>query len=59
MPKKKLASTPLLSAKITVQWSYFHHKNFNRIMVGLVVRVTSRGDCTGRELWLGWDLPQS
>ena len=33
-PKKNLGSTPLLLVKITVQWFYFHHKNFNRKSIG-------------------------
>ena len=33
-PKKNLGSTPPLSAKITVQWFHFYHKNFNRKLVG-------------------------
>ena len=33
-PKKKLGSTPPLLAKITVQWFYFYHKNFNHKLVG-------------------------
>ena len=33
-PKKKLGSTPPRSVKITVQWFYFDHKNFNRKSIG-------------------------
>ena len=33
-PKKNLGSTPSLSVKFTVQWFYFHHKNFNCKLVG-------------------------
>ena len=33
-PKKNLGSTPLLLVKITVQWFYFHHKNFNHKSIG-------------------------
>ena len=33
-PKKNLGSTAALSVKITVQWFYFHHKNFNRKSIG-------------------------
>ena len=29
-----MGSTPPLSVKITVQWFYFHHKNFNRKLFG-------------------------
>ena len=32
--QKKLGSTPPLLAKITLQRFYFHHKNFNRKLVG-------------------------
>ena len=32
--KKNLGSTPPLLVKITVQWFYFHHKNFNRKSIG-------------------------
>ena len=34
-PKKNLGSTPPLLVKITVQWFYFHHKNFNRKSIGI------------------------
>ena len=34
LPKKKLGSTTPLLVKVTVQWLYFHHKNFNRKLVG-------------------------
>ena len=33
-PKKNLDSTAALLVKITVQWLYINHKNFNRISVG-------------------------
>ena len=33
-PKKNLGSIPPLSVKITVQWFYFHHKNFNCKSIG-------------------------
>ena len=33
-PKKNLGNTPQLLVKITVQWFYFHHKNFNRKSIG-------------------------
>ena len=33
-PQKNLSSTPPLLVKITVQWFYFDHKNFNRKSIG-------------------------
>ena len=33
-PKKNLGCTPPLLVKFTVQWLFFHHKNFNRKLVG-------------------------
>ena len=33
-PKKNLGSTAVLLVKITVQWLYIHHKNFNHKSVG-------------------------
>ena len=33
-PNKNLGSTPSLSVKVTVEWFYFHHKNFNGKLVG-------------------------